>query len=173
MENKLKNNKDKEKNKKKEDIETNKLSKKIIIMAVLIIVLMIGLDQIIKTVVVNNFVEPVGFYLIKINYALNTGIAFGLNEGNNRNIVVTFIILILILNFVINQKDRIDRKTGISLCMITAGGISNLIDRFVYKGVVDYIDMIGFPIFNLADVYIVVGWILLVVSVISYSTKKE
>lgn len=173
MENKLKNNKDKEKNKKKEDIETNKLSKKIIIMAVLIIVLMIGLDQIIKTVVVNKFVEPVGFYLIKINYALNTGIAFGLNEGNNRNIVVTFIILILILNFVINQKDRIDRKTGISLCMITAGGISNLIDRFVYKGVVDYIDMIGFPIFNLADVYIVVGWILLVVSVISYSTKKE
>ena len=95
MENKIKDNKEKENKKKKDDIETNKLSKKIIIIAVLIIVFMIGLDQIIKTVVVKNFVEPVGFYLIKINYALNTGIAFGLNEGNNRNIVVTFIILIL------------------------------------------------------------------------------
>lgn len=153
--------------------EAKSVNKKIVIITVLIIALMIGLDQIIKTVVVNNFVEPVGFYLIKINYALNTGMALGLNEGNNKNIVVTIIILILILNFVINQKDRIDRKTGISLCLITAGGISNLIDRFIYKGVVDYIDMIGFPIFNLADVYIVIGWILLVVSVISYSTKKE
>ena len=162
---------------KKENKNTDKkvdsINKKIVIITVLIIILMIGLDQVIKTVVVNNFVEPVGFYLIKINYALNTGMAFGLNEGNDKNIVVTIIILILILNFVINQKDRIDKKTGISLCLITAGGISNLIDRFIYKGVVDYIDMIGFPIFNLADVYIVVGWILLVVSVISYSTKKE
>lgn len=153
--------------------EAQSISKRLIIITVLIIVLMIGLDQIIKTVVVNNFVEPVGFYLIKVNYALNTGMALGLNEGNNKNIVITIVILILILNFVINQKDRIDRKTVISLCLITAGGISNLIDRFIYKGVVDYIDMIGFPIFNLADVYIVVGWILLVVSVISYSTKKE
>ena len=161
------------KDNKNTDKKVDSINKKIVIITVLIITLMIGLDQVIKTVVVNKFIEPVGFYLIKINYALNTGMAFGLNEGNNKNIVVTIIILILILNFVINQKDRIDKKTGISLCLITAGGISNLIDRFIYKGVVDYIDMIGFPIFNLADVYIVVGWVLLVVSVISYSTKKE
>ena len=161
------------KDNKNTDKKVDSINKKIVIITVLIITLMIGLDQVIKTVVVNNFIEPVGFYLIKINYALNTGMAFGLNEGNNKNIVVTIIILILILNFVINQKDRIDKKTGISLCLITAGGISDLIDRFIYKGVVDYIDMIGFPIFNLADVYIVVGWVLLVVSVISYSTKKE
>ena len=171
--------KEKNKNKKNEDekkvddkIESKKY-RKIFAIAVLIIVLMISLDQVIKAVVVNNFVNPVGFYLIKINYALNTGVAFGLNDGNSKNISITILILVLIINFAINQKERIDRRTAISLCFISAGGISNLIDRFIYKGVVDYIDMIGFPIFNIADVYVVVGWGLLVVSVVMYSTKKE
>lgn len=169
----------KEKNKKKEDkkkeIEKVEIKnyKKIVAIAVLMIVLMMGFDQVIKAFVVNNFVDPVGFYLIKINYVLNTGMALGLNEGNNRNIVITMLILVLIINFAINQKERIDRRTAISLCLISAGGISNLIDRFIYKGVVDYIDIIGFPIFNIADVYVVVGWVLLVVAVVIYSTKKE
>lgn len=160
---------------KKENIKNKTISrnKKIMIITILIVILLIGIDQIFKAIVVNNFNEPVGFYLIKINYVLNTGMALGLNEGNNRNIVITIVILILILNFAINQKNRIDKKTAISLCLIAAGGISNLIDRFVYKGVVDYIDAIGFPIFNMADVYVVVGWILLIIFVYKYSTKKE
>lgn len=166
-------NKKNENEKKVDDKIESKKYRKIFAIAVLIIVLLISLDQVIKAVVVNNFVDPVGFYLIKINYALNTGVAFGLNDGNSKNISITILILVLIINFAINQKERIDRRTAISLCLISAGGISNLIDRFIYKGVVDYIDMIGFPIFNIADVYVVAGWVLLVVSVVMYSTKKE
>ena len=150
-----------------------KFDKKIMIIIISIIILLIAFDQICKAIVVNNFSEPIGFYLMKINYTLNTGMALGLNEGNNRNIVITIVILILILNFAINQKDRIDKKTAVSLCLIAAGGISNLIDRFIYKGVVDFIDIIGFPIFNFADLYVVVGWILLIICVYKYSTKKE
>ena len=52
----------------------------------------LALDQVIKAVVVNNIVDPVGFYLIKINYALNTGVAFGLNDGNSKNISITILI---------------------------------------------------------------------------------
>ena len=65
----------------------------------------------------------------------------------------------------ITQKDRIDIKTSTSLLLIISGGISNLIDRIFRGGVVDFIDIsqvINFPKFNLADICIVVGWILFV-----------
>lgn len=149
-----------------------KNKKKYIIIAILVL-LMIFIDQIIKFVITENVTEEIGFYMISINPKLNTGMALGMNEGNRQNIVITIVVLILILNFAINQRDRIDKKTAISLMLITSGGISNLIDRFIYKGVVDYIDVVGFPIFNLADIYVVVGWIVLVVSIYKFAFKKE
>lgn len=157
----------------KSRLEAYLKDKKKIILIALILILLIATDQCIKAIVVKNFVDPVGIHLIKVNLQINTGMALGLNEGNTRNIFITILILILIINFAITQRERIDKKTGISLCFIVAGGVSNLIDRFIYKGVVDYIDAIGFPIFNLADVYIVFGWLLLIVSVYKYTTKKE
>lgn len=147
--------------------------KKKIVLIVLVMISLILVDQVIKGIIVQNFVEPVGIHLIKINLQINTGMALGLNEGNTKNILITMLILVLILNFAVQQRERIDRNTAISLIFIAAGGISNLIDRFVYKGVVDYIDAVGFPIFNLADIYVVGGWILLIIMVYKYSTKKE
>ena len=64
----------------------------------------------------------------------------------------------------INQKENLDNVTNILLTIILSGGIGNVIDR-IFKGhVVDFIDItsiINFPKFNLADVYIVCGWIVL------------
>jgi len=64
----------------------------------------------------------------------------------------------------INQKDNINNITYIVLTTILTGGIGNFIDR-VFRGyVVDFIDInqiINFPIFNFADIYIVCGWIVL------------
>ncbi len=148
-------------------------NKKKIVFICLLIISLILIDQITKCIVVNNFVEKVGTFVASINLNINTGMALGLNEGNTKNIIITIIILILIINFAVKQKDKIDRKTAIALCLITAGGISNLIDRFIYKGIVDFIDLYGFPIFNIADVYIVIGWMLLIICVFKYGTKKE
>lgn len=148
-------------------------NKKKIFFICLLIISLILIDQITKCIVVNNFVEKVGTFVASINLNINTGMALGLNEGNTKNIIITIIILILIINFAVKQKDKIDRKTAIALCLITAGGISNLIDRFIYKGIVDFIDLYGFPIFNIADVYIVIGWMLLIICVFKYGTKKE
>lgn len=147
--------------------------RKKIVLIVLVMISLILVDQVIKGIIVQNFVDPVGIHLIKINLQINTGMALGLNEGNTKNILITMLILALIFNFAIQQRERIDKNTAISLIFIAAGGISNLIDRFVYKGVVDYIDAVGFPIFNLADIYVVSGWILLIIMVYKYSTKKE
>lgn len=53
----------------------------------------------------------------------------------------------------------------ISLIMVISGGVSNLIDRLVRGNVVDYIDInaiISYPVFNIADVFIVLGVMLII-----------
>ena len=64
----------------------------------------------------------------------------------------------------INQKENIDNATYIILTIILAGGVGNFIDRIFRGHVIDFIDITGiisFPKFNLADIYIVCGWIIL------------
>ena len=67
-----------------------------------------------------------------------------------------------------------NKKVYIGLLFFIAGGISNLIDR-VFRGfVVDYIDftqIIDFPVFNLADIVLVVGWILLIIGILKDINK--
>ena len=149
------------------------MKKKDIIRYIIVFLVIVIIDQIIKFTILASFKERVGIMLIGINPKINTGMALGLNAGNTKNIIITIVILALIGNFVVKQRDNIDRKTMYSLCMIAGGGISNLIDRFLHGGVVDYIDAIGFPIFNLADVLIVVGWVLLVIYIFRYSINEE
>lgn len=60
----------------------------------------------------------------------------------------------------------------ISLIMVISGGVSNLIDRLVRGNVVDYIDInaiISYPVFNIADVFIVLG----VMLIIGYILRKK
>jgi signal peptidase II len=63
------------------------------------------------------------------------------------------------------NKDQIDRSLGSSIELIAAGGISNLIDRFIYNGVIDFISLSFFGthlfVCNLADIYITLGAIML------------
>ena len=113
----------------------------------------------------------VGREFIKIEIAENQGIAFGINSGNNKNIIITIIVLIIIINFIRNQIERIDTKTNISVSMILAGGISNLIDRIFRGYIVDFISLNNFAIFNIADMFIVIGWILLIIFIIKFAKE--
>lgn len=149
-----------------------------IILIVILVILFVGIDQFIKSnvpkeekvVMINN--------IININYVQNTGAAFGIGTGNTAEfIIISLIIIGMVLRFIITQIDRVDRVIAISLTLILAGGIGNLIDRIALGYVVDYIDVspiFSFPVFNLADAYITIGWILFVISVvINYIKEKK
>lgn len=147
-----------------------KKDKKIKRMVILILVLLL-IDQISKIMVKANYENPIENGIFGIRIIENTGMAFGWNSGNTKNMILTILILLLVFNFIRNQKDRIDTKTSIALSLVLAGGISNLVDRILRGGVIDFIQIKHFAIFNIADCYIVIGWILLIVFLIRFNQE--
>lgn len=145
------------------------MKNKIIKLIIILTIALIAIDQISKVIVKYNYQVPIEKGFIEINVVENTGIAFGINSGNTKNMVLTSIILLIILNFVKNQIELIDKKNAIAISFILAGGISNLIDRIIRNGVMDFIKIKHFSIFNIADCYIVIGWILLILFLIKFN----
>ena len=102
-------------------------------------------------------------------YPENRGIAFGMFQGS---VLFFAIVSVLFLGVILYAWIRIPKKRKylpffISLTMIAAGGIGNLIDRLRLGYVIDffYFSLIDFPVFNLADIYVVASGIFLILFV--------
>lgn len=155
-----------------------KENKRYIILTVLVLLVVI-LGQVIKSHIVENYKEQGTVNLIKnimnITYVENTGGAWGIGQDDIATFIIVNVLVIgIIIRFIITQKDRIGKLTLIALILILAGGISNFIDRIFRGYVVDYIDitpLFKFPVFNIEDVIIIIGWLLFIAAV-SISTIK-
>lgn len=142
-----------------------------------LILLLILIDQIIKFYIENaNESIEVLRGILRLTYSQNTGGAFSIGQNSLPSIIITNVIILgIIIKFVITNFEKMDCGTKVCLSLILAGGTSNFIDR-IFKGyVVDFIDFsqcINFPIFNFADIYIVIGWIIFIFLTIKYALKK-
>lgn len=110
--------------------------------------------------------------LMPLTLAYNKGAAFGLSVGEDSRwffIPVTFLALGLIA-MLYRQAESDDRLRLVSLALVVAGALGNLWDRVRWdRGVVDFfgpVDLLvyDFPIFNVADIAISIGAILLAIS---------
>ncbi len=130
------------------------------------------LDQFIKYEIATRFSIGQSYIIIKnffrIKYIQNTGAAFGILEGN---ILFLISISIVILGYLIYEMLKENDHT-IIICygMVIGGLIGNLIDRIFLGYVRDFISfkIFGYPfaIFNISDIFLVVGVILLVILLI-------
>lgn len=164
-----------------------KISKRSLFIIILVIV-NIALDQISKFWIRAN-VEPfskseiLGKYFTLHNVE-NTGAFLGL--GSDLNPTLKFILLlllpVLVLGFVLYQvftEKNMDKFSLVGFCLIIGGGIANVFDRFAYGSVTDFwhIDLGGSlktGIFNLADVSVTSGMIMLLIGVlIKWKVSKK
>lgn len=133
-------------------------------------------DQIIKYFV-SNYLENIVVIKNVLSFTLvkNNGVAFSALSGNRIFIVILSIILIGFI-FYFLQKDYINKGKHnnlviISFSLLLGGTFGNLIDR-VFRGyVIDYINISFFSIFNLADICITLGVILLTIDTL-FENKK-
>lgn len=151
--------------------------KYMILISVIILIILSG--QLLKIYMVQNYENQGSVSLIEnvvnLTYTENKGGAWGIGQGDIVTFVVSNLLVIgIIIKFIVTQKDRIGTLDLSALTLILGGGISNFIDRIVRGFVVDYIDItpiFNFPIFNLEDVIIIIGW-LIFVSVVAVSMIK-
>lgn len=127
----------------------------------------IGLDRITKILALNllkdsDFEIINGFFSFSLS--INRGISFGLFNSDSffNFLFLGIIIFLIIIAFMIYTLNEYKNGNGIGAqILILAGALSNLFDRFLYGGVIDFIDFYikkwHWPIFNVADMAIVFG----------------
>lgn len=98
-----------------------------------------------------------------LSISKNTGIAFGIPIPQSILILTTVVLLFVLLYFI--QKELNFKKvfTQIVAACVFAGGLSNLGDRLYHGHVIDFITVPYWPSFNLADIFITGGILLLIV----------
>lgn len=107
------------------------------------------------------------FWTLRFNLAFNTGMAFGRAQGWGP--VIAVVATVVVVGLLVSLRRHPSRRSTIAIGLVIGGAMGNLIDR-VFRGdglldgsVVDFIDFQWFPIFNVADVAINVGGVLLVI----------
>ena len=107
-----------------------------------------------------------GFFAL--NYSENTGMGFGLGQDSTTGItVMTCIVIVVVIGYLaVFRKDK--AYIRIPLVMVAAGGIGNLVDRIALGYVRDFFEFtfMDFAIFNIADSFVTVGAIALIIGLI-------
>ena len=156
--------------------------KKFFFLDILIVLIIFLLDRISKLYVIHldgillNS-EIINSKFINIQLIWNEGVAFGLlafNEKSFYNFITGFIVIIILTVIYFISKTRGIEKY--SFIIILGGALGNVFDRFLYSAVPDFIDIhyqnFHWFIFNVADIFITSGVILLIYVEIFLKNKK-
>lgn len=157
-------------------------TKKNILIFSLITILIVVLDQVSKYIIsicvdLNTSVEVIKKF-IYLTYTHNTGAAFSILKNNT---IFLIIISILVLAYLIKESYNYcklnKRKILLCLSFVLGGLIGNLLDRIIFLYVRDFIDIkifgYNYPIFNVADSFLVVGAFMLIYAVVKDERRDE
>ncbi|MEM7734717.1 MAG: signal peptidase II [Deinococcota bacterium] len=143
------------------------------IMFLVVAGLLIAADQITKIWAVNTFAlngpgYPLGLGF-HFTYIRNTGAAFGILQGRTLGLgILSAIVSVFLVGYLLRNGKSLSRLHYTALTLILGGAVGNMIDRFRLNYVIDFIHFylpnFNFPVFNLADSFVVIGAGLLMLS---------
>lgn len=147
-----------------------------LIIWLIFICVLVGIDQLTKHIFKSILDGKSGIIIIRnvleLQYVENRGMAFGMLQGRRILFILLCIIFcaVLIWLFLKLPKTTYFAPLIITGGIIAGGAVGNFIDRAVRGYVVDFIyfSLIDFPVFNVADIYVVCGAVLLVILIIFY-----
>ena len=132
-------------------------------------------DQFTKNLININYKSLINNDLIffSIDYVKNYGAAFNILSGNRIFLSTVSTIITLLLIYIILNKKNISNFDLISYSFILAGTVGNGIDRITKGYVIDFINLnfIDFPVFNIADISINIGFIFIIFGLIKNKRK--
>ena len=144
-------------------------------------IILIIIDQFTKYLVVANIANENPIVLIdnflRLYYIENRGAAFGILQGFRYLFaIITVIVLLVLIIFLIKNYNKVPFIYLVSFSLLIGGTIGNFIDRIRLHYVVDFISMKffghDFAIFNFADMFIVIGTILISIGIVLHDNKR-
>ncbi len=161
--------------------QNSKFKIKIFILPIIIIGLLTALDQLTKFIITSKFslyeTKPVIKDVFAITYIQNTGVAWGMFKGKRIIfLILTFIALLFAFRIyynVYNKKKYIPIR--ICLILLISGALGNMLDRIRLGYVVDFFsfELINFPVFNVADIMVVISiFLLFILLMFKYSNEE-
>ncbi len=133
-------------------------------MIFIVISAILFLDQLTKFIVIRSLTLSQSLPVIKgifhISLVRNRGAAFGILKNQAPIFIVAAVFAIILICLEL-KKNKHKKLYAISISLILAGAIGNLIDRLFFGYVIDFLDFRVWPVFNVADSAITIGAILL------------
>ena len=149
-------------------------------MTIILTIVFLLLDIISKFIVKKYLILNQSKVIIKnffnLTYVKNTGAAFSIFSNSTLLVIIVSLIIIMMIILYVYKNKGTKKLEKISYALILGGAIGNLIDRIIHWYVIDFLDFYifgyNYPIFNLADVFIVVGVIILLIEMgVCYGIK--
>lgn len=139
----------------------------------LLVFIVVLFDQLSKIIVDSNMnlgqkipLIP-GFF--NFTYVQNTGAAWSMLEGKQVFFYIISIVALVMMFLFYRNSETQDRWTRFGLTLMMAGTIGNFIDRLLFQHVRDFIDFVifgyDFPVFNIADMALCIGVVIIIADV--------
>ena len=153
------------------------MKKSNVILVIILVSVLLGLDLSLKYLV-SSYLNTVNIIdnFFSLTYVLNDGAAFSLFAS--RTYLLILIALICLFFIIYELKNNLDdRVLSIGYSLVLAGLLGNFIDRLIDGYIIDYLSFkilgYSYPIFNLADILIVVGIVIVIIKEILKERGKK
>lgn len=142
-----------------------------------LVLLIVAVDQVLKYLIHRSMYVGESIPLINgvlnLTYVRNPGAAFSLFIGFSSYLIIVGLAVVLVVIYFHHKLPRYNFPLQLALAFVLGGSLGNLVDRIFRSYVIDYIDIVVWPVFNFADIMINMGVILILFKLFKKEEKRD